>query len=148
MGGTLIDEGHRTRLIGLSAFLFGIALTLAAVFFGVPAVTGFAVLSPTVSQDNLTENVEPSFSSPANESNSSVQIAIFQNINATTLGAKCEQNPYMVQRFKWPYTCTLFYGANVSVREVGPSGSMWPALSGGGYVLVADVTDTGRAGCE
>ncbi|MBU5558070.1 MAG: hypothetical protein QW751_03155 [Candidatus Aenigmatarchaeota archaeon] len=51
--------------------------------------------------------------------------------------AKCEKNPYAALRYKYTYLCQLFYKTPIEIRKVDTTGSMWPNLKGGGYVIIS-----------
>ena len=63
----------------------------------------------------------------------------FQNNLITTYGADCKPNAYIINKTVVKYECRFFYKDSVSIRKVSNTGSMWPNLLGGGYVIVSSV---------
>jgi hypothetical protein len=120
-------------------FLFGVLATLVAVLVGIPPITGMAIFNDAPSHV-LMDDAAITVPEIATNGSETTQITAFQNINASVIGARCEENWVQTQRFKWPYTCTLFYNSTIALRQIGPSGSMWPALEGGGYVLFTNIS--------
>lgn len=94
--------------------------------------TGYALAGspiPELQENNTTESVQLPI------------ISDFQNNETTTLSGKCERNPYTALWRNYSYICNIFYNSSVSVRQVGTTGSMWPALQGGGFVIFVNVTN-------
>lgn len=69
-------------------------------------------------------------------------VSDFQNNISSIISGKCERNPYTALRRNYSHLCTLFYNSSVGIRSVGYSGSMWPALIGGGYAIFVNVTNS------
>lgn len=125
----------KTRLLLLFlAFCAGAAFAAALLILAAPGITGMAIApvstagqnNPDRTADNVTYTVPPDF----------------QNNASTILSGRCELNPYTVQRRNYSHLCTLFYNSSVAVRQIGSSGSMWPALQGGGLAILAPVANS------
>jgi signal peptidase I len=60
----------------------------------------------------------------------------FLSDEPTIFAASCGPRAYIINKTVTKYFCSLYYNDQVRIRQVSPTGSMWPNLMGGGYAIV------------
>ena len=63
----------------------------------------------------------------------------FQSSEVTTYAAECKPHAYIIGDNVTKHICSLYFEEEIEVRKVSPTGSMWPNLITGGYVLVKEI---------
>lgn len=119
------------------SFSMGALFTLGMVFLlsnNFINITGYAVANNS-SFENESENI----TEPA-QNNWYITDA-FKDDNATIFSASCKPNAFSVNNTITKYLCSLYYNDKVELRHVSNTGSMWPNLMGGGYVIISDIKD-------
>jgi len=118
----------------LFSFIFGVLVTLFVMtIFGSAEMltetpTAAAIYQP---HEMITVIEEHADYSMINEA--------FQSSEVTTYAAECEPHAYIIGGNVTKYECSLYFEDEVDVKKVAPTGSMWPNLITGGYVLIKEV---------
>jgi len=121
------------------AGIFGLLLGLGAAFVVFTAymptpgsqITGAFIADTNMPEENVTvQSVQASDSLQLSEA--------FQSDIPIIDSAKCEKNPYPALRSQYTYICSLFYKTAIDIRKIEPTGSMWPNLKGGGFVILGE----------
>ena len=63
----------------------------------------------------------------------------FQSSEATTYAAECKPHAYIIGGNVTKYMCNLYFEDEVDIKKISPTGSMWPNLVSGGYILVKEI---------
>ena len=113
------------------SFTLGILFAVVMIFFVMPdpasTVTSYAILNDTQDGISVKENWYIMDS--------------FKNDNATIFSAACKPNAFIINDTVTKYLCSLYYSNKVELRHVSNTGSMWPNLVGGGYVIISEIKD-------
>ena len=118
-----MKKGHFLSFVIGVAFALGISFLI---FNPLNTVTGYAVANNS-SFENFSEPTEPH--------NWYITDA-FKSDNATIFSAACKPNAFIINDTVTKWLCSLYYNEKVEIRRVSDTGSMWPNLIGGGFVLI------------
>ncbi|MBR9682243.1 MAG: hypothetical protein GOV02_01075 [Candidatus Aenigmarchaeota archaeon] len=114
------------------AFFFGIVLTL----FVINAIGPYEAMTNSPTGAVIYE-YEPEI--VGEEIDYSLVNEAFQSNEATTYAAECKPHAYIIGGNVTKYACNLYFEDEVEVKKISPTGSMWPNLVSGGYVLVKEI---------
>ncbi len=120
------------------SFVIGVVFALSITFLvasPLDSITGYAVANnSSLESDNI------SMDEPSQPHNWYISDA-FRDDNATIFSAACRPNAFIINDTVTKWLCSLYYNDKIEIRRVSNTGSMWPNLIGGGYVLINQIRD-------
>ncbi len=119
---------QKVLLAGFLGVILGIIICGAAAITMTPtatSITANAIAEPAVGNGVWSSQLNDAFKS---------DVPVVDS-------AECEANPYTAYKDKYTHFCSLFYKTPIELRKIDTTGSMWPNLKGGGYVIVTAPED-------